>query len=247
MARDFDGTNDKLQIDSAVLTAAPITMACWYNVDNLTSDHELMSLADKDAANDWFILEVRASSSADKLAAGILAVGGYSQELSAAPVVAGAWEHGCAVFASSIDRRVFRNGVKSSGSDVTLRVPLGIDRTSIGTQGSASGSQNWLNGKLAEAAIWDVALTDAEVSVLATGVPPIHVRPGSLRAYWPIWGTGSPEPDYTNGDRALTVTEAVQYSPHQKVGPLFGDFMNAFSAVVAASVRHYDLTTLGAG
>jgi len=39
---------------------------------------------------------------------------------------------------------------------------------------------------LAEAGLWDAALTDAEVAILGVGYSPLFVRPQSLVAYWPL-------------------------------------------------------------
>ncbi len=39
-------------------------------------------------------------------------------------------------------------------------------------------------GNIAHAAIWNVALTDAEVLELANGIIPTRIRPQSLISYW---------------------------------------------------------------
>ena len=51
---------------------------------------------------------------------------------------------------------------------------------------SGATKQNYCDGSLAEAAIWNAALSDAEVAALATGVSPLLVRPGSLVFYAPL-------------------------------------------------------------
>jgi hypothetical protein len=43
-----------------------------------------------------------------------------------------------------------------------------------------------MSGSIAEAAIWNVALTDAKVAILAAGFSPLFVDPQSLVAYWPL-------------------------------------------------------------
>jgi hypothetical protein len=45
---------------------------------------------------------------------------------------------------------------------------------------------NWLSGKVAEAAVWNVALTITDVAVLNAGYSPLFVKPQNLVAYWPL-------------------------------------------------------------
>lgn len=45
---------------------------------------------------------------------------------------------------------------------------------------------NILSGQIAEAAIWNVALTDAEIASLAAGFTPDQIRPQSLQFYAPL-------------------------------------------------------------
>jgi len=44
----------------------------------------------------------------------------------------------------------------------------------------------FLNGSIAEAAIWNAALTDAEIASLAAGFTPDQIRPQSLQFYAPL-------------------------------------------------------------
>lgn len=56
----------------------------------------------------------------------------------------------------------------------------------IGVDARLGGTQFWVNGRLAEAAIWSVALTQDERRSLAAGFPPRRVRPQSLVFYAPL-------------------------------------------------------------
>jgi len=55
---------------------------------------------------------------------------------------------------------------------------------------------NFAKGKIADVGIWQVILTANEAASLGHCVPPNRVRPESLVAYWPLYGTDSPEPEY---------------------------------------------------
>ena len=72
-----------------------------------------------------------------------------------------------------------------------------------------------MSGRIAEAAIWNVALADAEIAALARGIKPNHIRPGNLVLYCPLWGTHGPEIDLSGNGNDLTLngTGRANHSP----------------------------------
>ena len=147
----------------------------------------------------------------------------------------GVWYHACAVGISATSRDVYLNG-GSKGSNTTSSTPSGLDTTSLGVS-TRNTTVNVYDGRIAEAAIWNVALNADEVLALANRVSPQRVRPASLLAYWPLYGIGSPEPDCgSNSTRYnMTVTGATQFA-HAPVMPPFGvlgDWSGAFTAAAA--------------
>jgi len=95
------------------------------------------------------------------------------------------WNHVAAVFASSASRLAYLNGVAGTVNTTDVTPATTPDRTAIGVQIKSDGSRS--NGAtveyLSEAAIWNVALTAAEILQLAAGYSPLFVRPESLIAY----------------------------------------------------------------
>jgi hypothetical protein len=75
-----------------------------------------------------------------------------------------------------------------------------------------------MNGSLAEAVIWDAALTDAEALMLGRGLSPLLVRPDNIQSYAPLYGIASPEPDICGTPRVFTLTNAPTHGAHP---PLF--------------------------
>jgi hypothetical protein len=59
---------------------------------------------------------------------------------------------------------------------------------------SDSTTYTW-KGILQDMAIWDEMLSGSEMVALHFGKNPLTVRPGSLRAYWPLDGYDSPARD----------------------------------------------------
>lgn len=205
MARAFnDASGHSLDNGAAVLTAVPITMACWFQTDDLTIVQELMSLTDVAASgNRSFELIIAGTIAGDPLRA--RCNGGTGASSTAGPS-ANTWAHACAVFSANNARACYLNG-GNKGTEATTVTPTGINRTALGRKNDATADLN-LSGLLAEAAIWNVALTDTEVAILALGTSPLLVRPDALAAYWPLIGRASPEIDRV-GDFPLTVTGAT--------------------------------------
>ena len=56
----------------------------------------------------------------------------------------------------------------------------------LGSYYYAGTLQSSMNGSIAEPAIWNVALTDAEIASLAAGFTPDQIRPQSLQFYAPL-------------------------------------------------------------
>lgn len=144
---------------------------------------------------------------------------GTGNATTSTTISADTWFHACGVYTSATSRAAFLNG-GGKGTDATNRTPSGIDRTSVGMGDGSSASTPFApagTGYLAEVGIWDAALTDAEVAVLATGVSPLAVRPQSLVGYWPIVGKTSPEINYVNGTAVLSVQGTLSAAPHPRV------------------------------
>lgn len=119
------------------------------------------------------------------------------------------WFHAAAVFdiTTGTDRAAFLNG-GGKGTNTTNRVPAGIDRTSIGLIDNTFASVPWGGagtGYIALPAIWNTNLTDAEIALLAAGIPPWRVRPESLVACWPMLDSANVgnEPNWWPGSYAM--------------------------------------------
>jgi len=87
------------------------------------------------------------------------------------------------VFTSTTLRVVYIDG-GSSGSNTQSSNPTGLDTTRFARR---VGTSNYLDGRLAEAAVWNTNLSASEVQTLAAGYCPLFVRPEHLEGYFPMW------------------------------------------------------------
>lgn len=217
MARSNNATaGNYLSNTAAAVTAAPLTMAAWFNPVSVTEDHILISCSRSSSSDNWFFLAANGVTAGDPIAASTITGGTEALATTSTSFVANTWQHACGVWSAANSRAAYLNG-GGVGTNSTSLTPTGIDRTYVGRltgfDGSLYGS---MNAAIAEAAIWNVALTAAEVLQLAKGLCPLLVRPASLVCYWPIYGRASPEPDLADG-LPLTISGTMAQAAHTRV------------------------------
>lgn len=240
MARLFDDASSQyLEAAVAVLTATPITMACFFQSDDLVTGQTLMELGVAGSFDNRFTLGASGDLAGDPVGA-FTRTTATSSATTTTGYSANTRHHACGVWASATSRAAYIDG-GSKGTNTTSRVPSGINTTPIGR---SAGNGAYMSGRICEAAIWNVALTDAQVAQLARGICPLRIRTGALLAYWPLFGNASPEVNFAQGSTTfnLTVTGATQ-ADHYGVMPPFGfdmGWQGAFTAaVVAGKPWHY--------
>ena len=216
MSRLFDDASSQyLSRTAAVLTTVPITMACWFNTNDLSTDNQaLIALAYSGNVNDYFLLRIQQTTGTIAAAVNAFGVGQVLAESSAGCSL-NTWHHACAVFSAADARAAYLDGA-NKGTEGTSRTPTNtVDRTGVGGLVPLTPTQ-FMSGRIAEAAIWDVALSDAEIAALGKGFAPLLLRPQSLVAYWPLLGNDSPELDRWKNQYDLTVTGATK-AEHSRV------------------------------
>jgi hypothetical protein len=185
MAYEFNGTSQYLNTASAPVTAAPLTLACWFYPNNATNNMVLMSVPDNAEVNsNRFFLFANGSAAGDPIEAGAQG-GALGIALSTAGFTANNWNHACGVFTSTSSRTSYLNG-GNAGTNTTTATPSGVDRVRIAARFSSGTAGLYLSGRLAEIGIWNAALTAAEVASLADGMTCDKVRPQSLVFYAPL-------------------------------------------------------------
>jgi hypothetical protein len=218
MSRLFDDASSQtLASATAPLTAAPLTMVCWFNSDDIDSHQVLMSLSDTASDNNYFVLTIRGASAGDFVQAVVDGSGDADgTATTSSGYSANTWHHAAAVFASTTSQAAYIDGGSKGSNTSSAATPLSVDAFGIGFFNRLSPVQ-YMSGKIAEAAIWNVALNDAEIAALAKGYSPLLIRPQSLVAYWPLFGNDSPEPDRWKNRYDLTLTNAPTKADHPRI------------------------------
>jgi hypothetical protein len=183
MAFQFNGTNQYLST-SAPVTAAPLTMACWvYKTDVTAGGFALMSLSDEGASSDN--IDLSHQNATNRIRAGSqFNAGTLETAVTTSGMTNNTWHHACGVWESASSRKAYIDAANDGTNSVSV-TPVGIQKLFIGARffGSLGG---YINGRIAECGIWNVALTAAEIASLAKGMTCDKVRPQSLVFYAPL-------------------------------------------------------------
>jgi hypothetical protein len=144
------------------------------------------------------------------------------------------WNTIVAVFSSATSRTGYLNGVAGT-PDTTNQTVSSLAKSRIGNLWESSAEASFFSGDLAEAAVWNVVLTDPEIVSYNLGVSPLLIRPSALVGYWPLMGTASPEID-VRGRTELTLVNGPIWSPHPRV------YYPADFTIIKAGVHVYILS-----
>ena len=155
-----------LDIATAVVTTTPLTMACWVNLTSVLAQG-IMSVYDS-GVNNQNRHDLCIRNAGSRPVARTTASDGTSNE-SGAPAIdmsTNTWYHLAGVFASATSRFCYRDG--NAGTEgTTSKAPSTLNATALGGF-IDTASTGFMGGMIMEAAVWDVALSAAEIAALAT-------------------------------------------------------------------------------
>ncbi len=158
MARLFDdGASECLQIESAVVSAYPLGMACWFNSNDDTTNQMLIWVGDKDVDTHYTGISARGAVGGDPVRAISRDYGGANNQVAdtSSGFASGTWHHAAGMFLSVSERHVYIDGGNKGSDTDTVGAMANHDRTTIGCSNSSIPG-NYMSGDIAEAAIWDL-------------------------------------------------------------------------------------------
>jgi hypothetical protein len=199
MARSFNGSNQYLSAGKTHdVKSLPFTMACWFNVVDVTNSYTLMALSQSGTDFDFAMIQSRGAEAGHPVSAVYehsFDSGQTGRAYTSTSITANKWEHACGVFTSQTSRSAYLNGGgKVTNTTGVTAMSIDSDQTIVGALRRNAIIQ-YTNGRIAFPCIWDVALSDDEVLSLARGTHPSLIRPQNIVALWDLTGGFSPEPD----------------------------------------------------
>lgn len=198
--------NDWLEngVDAMPVTTVPLTMSAWFHRD-ITGNGTLLSIADQSSGNSRFALTMQSGpldawvNDTDTMAK------------TSASASNNRYNHALGVFAAANDRKVYLNG-GSEGTNTVSKTPTGVDRINIGRLADSTPNWYW-DGRIAEVAIWNVALNADERAMLAAGFSALFVRRTNLVFYAPLIN----EAVDIIGGLPLTIFGAPPFAAHPRI------------------------------
>ena len=217
MARALNGTTQFLRRDAAIVTAPPCTLCAWVRPGAINRDQMILTLSWGNGGGRYDQLVILIFSN-NKAGADTYLSTTLTRASSSGTVATNTWYFVCGTFSTTAGQYVWLNDVKSA-SGGNSQAPANMNRTTVG--GLTATSDNlylpW-NGRVAEAAIYNDVLTDAEIIALSRGQLPISVRRENLSAYWPLGGRyGQSDVDRWKNKYDVTAYNAPTWEDHPRV------------------------------
>lgn len=176
MAYYLNGSNHSyLSSSTALVTAAPYTLACFTYGDDTAQIKNLIAITDG-TLNNRIHLDLQTDETAR-----FFSRDGSNATISGFSTIVSGYYHICGVCRAANDRELYVNGV-SEGTNTSSNTPSGLSNTFVGTVPTAYNT----DVHIAEAAIWDTDLTIAEIQALSDGYSPLLICPDSLVYYLPL-------------------------------------------------------------
>lgn len=149
---DFDGTNDRVAIGAAGVTMAPLTISAWVNVVDFSANRTYVAI--HSASGSRFLLYSQHFF--------VTNGGAFSQATLPSTPPTNTWFHLVAIESSTSTRKIVYNAATEATATGTI-VPSGINAVQIGADSSSGVAQFFQNGRIGEVAIYNRALSSAEV------------------------------------------------------------------------------------
>ncbi len=185
MARSYDdGSSQYSQHAAAVVSGPPFTVAAWVRSDDAATagGQTVLAIGDANADTDFYRLFLAAHIGGDPVRWVNRAGSSNAVTSTVSGFTANTWHHVVGIEYAVNSRAVFIDG-GSKGTDATSQTPSNLDITTISKIARVSAG-GYFSGDIAWVSIWNAALTDAEVALLANGLHPHQMRPGNLKAFW---------------------------------------------------------------
>jgi hypothetical protein len=181
MAYDFvPASSQHLTTASSPVSGYPMTLAAWAMFDDSNTDRVILAV--NQSTTPFHRITIFRSAANDFRAQSF---GSINAQASAGTSTTGTWFHVAGVFASASSRSVYVGG--ASNTDTSSSTINTLDEIIVGGRRAAGGAVGLLlDGKVADAGIWNVALTADEIASLAKGMTCDKVRPQSLVFYAPL-------------------------------------------------------------
>lgn len=186
MSYDFDNAGTTRLSVATPLAGTPMTAACWFKVKNDGQGNSLICFGNT-SNQELFRLAAAMDVATDPIRFRATPTSGGNYETGGGTITTNTWHHAAMRAASEAqaDRAVFLNGTKYTATTGGDKDFINATMLVVGAQLSSGTYGIDLDGKIAHVAIWDAAISDADITALAAGDSPMSLATQPV-AYWPL-------------------------------------------------------------
>lgn len=213
---ESNGFAENLQGALATPIGTPVTIAVWVKKTDWTSTNNDVALTiSEDRADKNSSVTVQGNSPGDLALAFPKNASGNDNGGAIVEFTAGSldntWVCLVGVFAGDSDRDVYIvDSTQTTNSAVTNALTAVMDEITVGTSSVDSGT---FDGLVAEVAIWDVAISVADVDSFCAGDAASGINSANLLGYWPLDVDQATHPDESgNGGPSLVENGGIVFS-----------------------------------
>jgi len=181
MARNFNGSTDKLTVANAVVGDTPCTLAAWIRPTTVSGFHTILDLGNNATLNNHFTMRTDGST------LDVAHYVGSAAEATKTTVSANTWQHAAGVLASGTSRTAYLNGSAGTENTTSKGSLTGENQTSVGMLVSGS-DYHAFSGRIFLPSVWNVALNATDLAILQY-CHPLFVKPQNLVSCWELVGS----------------------------------------------------------
>lgn len=175
----FNGTSAYMEMLSPPVTDAPCTFAAWFKTDTVDVANAVCAIG---GSTSRLSIEDNNTVGDTMGASAVNTTGTGRTSSSPATYSPGTWYHLAGVFASTTSRTCYQDGVAGT-ANTTSQAASSVTKLTIGTRYSSGSRGAFMHGRIAHVAIWNVALSGADIASLAAHALPSSVQSGNLVFY----------------------------------------------------------------
>jgi concanavalin A-like lectin/glucanase superfamily protein len=202
MARKFNGSSQYAEKAAASVASGAVTIAAWWKREG-EQGGTIVGIGDSNSGHYYALV----GTSEGKIQFGP-ADPTERDSTTTAKATAGTWAHVAGVWTSATSHVAYLNGTAATANTESVS-PTGLDRTTIGALVINGSRTSFQKGSIAHVAIWNKALSAAQIKELSEGRSPTRIERENLIDYWELGGTEELEPEI-HGNLGLTVSGATK-------------------------------------
>jgi surface protein len=215
----FDGSGDKVATGMTIDLDNALSISVWVKAVSVTTNNYAILGATTTSSDYWMLLP-RTNTNGLTLQHRRNTDGGGSMSTTPSQnISANTWTHVVVAKSSGSTVKIYQNNLKITEESLSY---TGYTPAQLFI-GSPGDNANWLNGKIDEAAVWNLELSAAEVTALynsGSGASALTIQSGGLQGYWKFDAISGPTAtDSSGNNRHGTITNAVESADVP-----FGDF-----------------------